>query len=250
MTINAAGVNVSYSVAGSSIAILLHGWGCRASTLASIERVAVETNTVYNLDFPGFGDSQEPPRIWGVEQYTQMLRDFVEKLGIERPSLLGHSFGGRVSIVYASKYPVDKVILVDAAGVKPKRPLKYYLRVYSFKLMKALAPIFMGRQRAQEFINEQRAKRGSQDYNNSTPMMRAILSKVVNEDLKHLMPSISAPTLLIWGENDTATPLADAKIMESLIPNAGLVSFPGCGHYSFLDNPVQFAAVLRSFLKS
>ena len=81
-------------------------------------------------------------------------------------------------------------------------------------------------------------------------MMKRILSKVVNEDLKHVMPLIKAPTLLIWGENDTATPIGDAKIMEKLIPNAGLVSFPGCGHYSFLDNPIQFAAVLRSFLKS
>ncbi|MDE5970359.1 MAG: alpha/beta hydrolase, partial [Muribaculaceae bacterium] len=79
---------------------------------------------------------------------------------------------------------------------------------------------------------------------------RAIMSKVVNEDLCHLMPKISAPTLLIWGENDTATPLSDAKKMERLIPDAGLVSFPGCGHYSFLDNPGQFAAVLNSFLKS
>lgn len=80
--------------------------------------------------------------------------------------------------------------------------------------------------------------------------MRAIMSKVVNEDLCHLMPSIKAPTLLIWGENDTATPISDARKMEKLIPGAGLVSFPGCGHYSFLDNPVQFAAVLRSFLQS
>ena len=81
-------------------------------------------------------------------------------------------------------------------------------------------------------------------------MMRAILSKVVNEDLKNVMPLIKAPTLLIWGENDTATPLKDAKIMEKIIPNAGLVSFPGCGHYSFLDNPMGFSAVLQSFLKS
>ncbi|MDE7369928.1 MAG: alpha/beta hydrolase, partial [Muribaculaceae bacterium] len=88
------------------------------------------------------------------------------------------------------------------------------------------------------------------DYRNSSPKMRAIMSKVVNEDLCHLMPEISAPTLLIWGENDTATPLSDAKKMERLIPDAGLVSFPGCGHYSFLDNPGQFAAVLNSFLKS
>ena len=77
-----------------------------------------------------------------------------------------------------------------------------------------------------------------------------ILSKCVNEDLKHVMPLIKAPTLLIWGENDTATPLSDAKTMEKLIPDAGLVSFPGCGHYSFLDNPVGYKAVIKEFLKN
>jgi pimeloyl-ACP methyl ester carboxylesterase len=81
-------------------------------------------------------------------------------------------------------------------------------------------------------------------------MMRAVMSRVVNEDLCRYMPHIKAPTLLIWGEDDTATPLRDAKKMERLIPGSGLVSFPGCGHYSFLDNAGQFAAVLQSFLKS
>lgn len=75
------------------------------------------------------------------------------------------------------------------------------------------------------------------------------MSKSVNEDLCHLMPSIKAPTLLLWGENDTATPLSDARKMERLIPDAAVVSFTGAGHYSFLDAPAQFAAVLRSFLK-
>ena len=78
--------------------------------------------------------------------------------------------------------------------------------------------------------------------------MRATMSRLVNTDLRPVMPDISCPTLLIWGSNDTATPLSDAKQMEKLIPDAGLVAFPGCGHYSFLDNPVQFAAVLNSFL--
>lgn len=230
--------------------ILMHGWGCSSSTLASIEKVAAETHTVYNIDFPGFGDSQEPSEVWGVEDYAGMLRQFIEKLGIKSPILLGHSFGGRVGIVYASQYPVDKLILVDAAGVKPKRSLMYYLKVYSFKFMKHIAPLVMGKKRGAAFIERQRAKRGSSDYSSSTSMMRAIMSRVVNEDLRHLMPDINAPTLLIWGENDTATPMRDAHIMEKLIPGAGLVAFPGCGHYSFLDNPVQFAAVLRSFLLS
>jgi pimeloyl-ACP methyl ester carboxylesterase len=122
--------------------------------------------------------------------------------------------------------------------------------VYSFKTAKNIVKLCLPRKTADKVIDKMRAGKGSADYAAASPTMRAILSKVVNEDLKHVMPNIKAPTLLIWGENDTATPLSDAKTMEKLIPDAGLVSFAGCGHYSFLDNPVQFAAVLTSFLKS
>lgn len=244
------GLNFHYTIEGSgSPVILMHGWGCNLTTLASVEKVAVENHTVYNVDFPGFGQSQEPSEVWGVEKYTQLIEELVKVENIENPILLGHSFGGRVGILYSSRNQVKKLILVDAAGVKPRRSLKYYLKVYSFKISKRLMPLIYGKEGAQKRIEEARAKRGSSDYNNATPMMRAILSKVVNEDLKYCMPQIKAPTLLIWGENDTATPLRDAQTMEKLIPDAGLVSFPGCGHYSFLDNPIQFAAVLRSFLK-
>ena len=243
------GLNFHYTVQGSgSPIVLMHGWGCNLTTLASIEKVAAESHTVYNVDFPGFGESEEPNEVWGVELYTQLIEKFIEAEGIENPILLGHSFGGRVGILYSSRNKVKKLILVDAAGVKPRRSLKYYFKVYTYKLGKKLMPLIYGKKGAQERIEQMRAKRGSSDYNNASPMMRAILSKVVNEDLKHCMPKISAPTLLLWGENDTATPLRDAQIMEKLIPDAGLVSFPGCGHYSFLDNPIQFAAVLRSFI--
>ena len=250
-TIQLSGLNFHYTVQGEgSPIILMHGWGCNLTTLQSVEKVAMENHTVYNVDFPGFGESQEPSQVWGVEEYTQLIEQFVKAENIENPILLGHSFGGRVGILYSSRNKVNKLILVDAAGVKPRRSLKYYFKVYTYKLGKKLMPLIYGKERAQQRIDAMRAKRGSSDYNNASPMMRAILSKVVNEDLKEKMPLIKAPTLLIWGENDTATPLRDAKIMERLIPNAGLVSFPGCGHYSFLDNPFQFAAVLRSFLNS
>lgn len=230
--------------------ILMHGWGCQGSTVASIEKVAAEYCRVFNIDFPGFGQSSEPQEVWGVEDYTSMLEQFVQKTGITNPILLGHSFGGRVGILYASRNKVSKLILVDAAGLKPHRSIRYYYKVYSYKLGCRILKALLGKEKAQKRIDRLRAKRGSSDYNNASVMMRRILSKVVNEDLKNVAPDIKAPTLLIWGENDTATPIGDAKTLEKLIPDAGLVSFPGCGHYSFLDNPVQFAAVLRSFLKS
>ncbi len=242
-------IELHYDVTGSgSPLILMHGWGCNSSTVASIAKVAAESHTVYNVDFPGFGASTEPSEVWGVEEYTQLIEALADAESMESPALIGHSFGGRVGLLYASRRPVSKLVLVDAAGIKPRRKPSYYYKVYSYKLMRRLAELTMPKAKAQAFLDRQRAKRGSSDYANSTPMMRAILSKVVNEDLKEVMPSIKAPTLLIWGEDDTATPLSDAKTMSRLIPDAGLVTFAHCGHYSFLDNLVQFAAVLRRFL--
>lgn len=236
---------------GHGTVVLMHGWGCTHETLASLQKVARNAGrSTLSLDFPGFGQSKEPPTVWGVEEYTAFIEQLLNHFGISSPVLIGHSFGGRVGILFASRNDVEKLILVDAAGVKPVRSLKYYLKVYSFKATRKFYQMILGKDRAEALIEKQRARRGSSDYAAASPMMRRILSKVVNEDLKHQMPLIKASTLLIWGENDTATPLSDAKIMARLIPDAGLVSFPNCGHYSFLDNPRQTAAVLTSFLNS
>ena len=245
------GVRVAMEVTGSGRPLsLMHGWGCDHSTVRSIAATAALTHTVYNIDFPGFGASEEPAEVWGVERYTRLIEALVKSEKLESPVLVGHSFGGRVAILFASRNKADKVILVDAAGIKPRRTLKYYLKVYSFKAGKKFWELILGKEKAQARIDRMRARRGSSDYAGASPMMRRILSKVVNEDLTDRLPLISAPALLIWGENDTATPLSDAKKMARLIPDSGLVSFPGCGHYSFLDNPGQFRAVLSSFLKS
>lgn len=247
------GITLHYNEEGmenKNTIVLLHGWGCNHTTLKSIENIVKDKMHVYNIDFPGFGKSDEPKEVWGVEQYTRLIEKFVQQLSIHRPTLLGHSFGGRVSILFSSRNETNKVILTDAAGVKPKRSLKYYYKVYTYKAIKHLLPLLFGKDYGNKLIDKYRGKSGSSDYNQASPMMRAILSKCVNEDLKHVMPLIKAPTLLVWGENDTATPLSDAKTMERLIPDAGLVSFPDCGHYSFLDNPMGFRAVIKEFLKS
>ena len=252
-TASAGGTTIHYKLSGEGPlpVILMHGWGCDHSTVAVLEKAAADTGntTVYNLDLPGFGASPEPPEVWGVEMYTRAVEDFVKKTGLKRPPvLIGHSFGGRIAILYASRNPVEKLILVDAAGIKPRRGINYYARVYAFKSVKKLLPLLLGRSAATRIIDRWRGSAGSADYASASPRMRAILSKVVNEDLKAEMPKIKAPALLIWGENDTATPLSDAKTMERLIPDAGLVAYPGCGHYSFLDNPGQTRAVIASFL--
>ncbi len=243
------GTRLHYTDCGEGQAVLLlHGWGCNTETFKAIRPFLEAHFRVLTVDFAGFGQSDEPKDVWGVEEYTRSIEALAKSEGVEEPILIGHSFGGRVSIVFASRNMVRKVILVDAAGVKPKRSLNYYRKVYTFKLLKQLLPLLVGKTRATEIIERRRAKAGSSDYSQASPMMRAILSKVVNEDLCHLMPKIKAPTLLFWGERDTATPLADAKRMEQLIPDAGLVTVAGAGHFSFLENTPLFLRVVESFL--
>jgi pimeloyl-ACP methyl ester carboxylesterase len=231
--------------------VLMHGWGCDLSIWNGVhEHLAGVGFRVTSLDFPGFGESEEPPVPWNMEDYTVWFERFLTARGIVNPVLIGHSFGGRVALIFASRNPTSKVVLVDAAGVKPRRSVKYYIKVWSFKALKRIAPIVLGSKKANELIERRRAKAASADYKAASSTMRGTFSRVVNEDLRRHMPRISAPTLLIWGEKDTATPLRDAKIMERLIPDAGLVVFDGVGHYSFLERPAQFAAILDNFLKS
>lgn len=249
-TIDIDGVSLHYRDSGEENlrpVIIMHGWGCNVDTVASIENIFKGKMRVLNVDLPGHGQSSEPPAVWRIEDFTAMMEKFISRIGLVRPSLIGHSFGGRISLLLSSRNDIEKVLLVDAAGIKPKRSLNYYRKVYTFKAMKHLLTLVLGKKKGMEAVEKMRAKKGSADYRNSSPRMRAVMSRCVNEDLKHVMPSIKAPTLLIWGEDDTATPLSDAITMKRLIPDSGLVSFPGCGHYSFLDNPFGFRAAVTSF---
>lgn len=243
-------IELAYTIEGEGdVVVLLHGWGCDHSIWQATIDALVPHRKVIAVDFAGFGRSGEPTTVWGVEEYTRSVEALLGSLGVVRPTLVGHSFGGRVSIVYASRNEVERVVLTDAAGVKPKRSLRYYRKVYTFKLLKHTLPLLIGRQKAQMIIDQRRAKAGSSDYNRATPMMRAILSKCVNEDLCHLMPKIAAPVLLFWGDKDSATPIADAHKMKRLMPDAGLVVAEGAGHFAMLEQPALWMSALKSFIK-
>ena len=248
------GLRVIYEESGDpdgEPVILLHGWGCNHTTVKSIASYLEDGMRVISLDLPGHGKSEEPQTVWGTEDFSNLVGDIIKTLGLINPSLIGHSFGGRTSISYASSHSdINKIVLVDAAGITPKRSIKYYYKVYTYKALKKLTFLLLGEKKGKERMEVALKKRGSADYQAASPKMRAIMSRCINEDLRKQMPGIKVPVLLIWGEKDTATPMRDARIMEKLIPDSGLVSFPNCGHYSFLDNPVGFKAVLREFFKT
>jgi pimeloyl-ACP methyl ester carboxylesterase len=215
------------------------------------------------LNLPGFGGSEEPPAAWSVGDYADFVRDFLAERGIRSVTLIGHSFGGRISIKLAARrsptpepplsaesppLEVLKMVLVDSAGIRPKRTLARKLKTLAYRGVKGILSLEAVRKRAPSLLESWRVKNSSADYRNATPRMRECLVKAVGEDLTPCLPSIRCPTLLVWGENDAETPLSDAKVMERLIPGAGLVVLKNAGHYSFLDQSYVFGRVLDSFL--
>ncbi|MCR3956001.1 MAG: alpha/beta hydrolase, partial [Gudongella sp.] len=132
----------------------------------------------------------------------------------------------------------------------PKRTFKYHLRVKGFKLLKKLYTTFVFWEDKDKRMEKLYRKFGSDDYQNSSGVMRKILVRVVNENLKPILRDIKAPTLLIWGDRDDATPLYMGQIMEKEIKDSGLVVFEGAGHYSYLDDYVRFTRVMEAFFKS
>lgn len=244
-------MDIFYKTAGSGDkVVLLHGWGGRADSFLPVFNYLSTKFQVYAIDFPGFGDSSAPDRPWGVGDYTDMLYSFFNEMGIEKAHLIGHSFGGRVSIMFSAKYPerVNKIVLVDSAGLIPKRTFKYYYKVYRFKLLKKLFVMFTPGSDREEKLKQFYNKYGSKDYRESGNMRQTFV-KVVNENLRGYLPSIKSPTLLIWGDQDRDTPLEFGKIMEKEIPDAGLVVFDGAGHFSYLDRLNDFNIVVSKFFE-
>ena len=249
-TVDIDNITVSYTDEGEGTPLLLfHGWGANKEAFNPIIKRMSEKMRVVAFDFPGFGKTPEPGEIWDVGRYAVFAKKFIEKVGLHDAVWLGHSFGGRVIIklyAIAEKKP-EKIVLVDSAGIKPKRGADYYLKVYSYKAGKKILSL-PGINKTG--LYEKLVKNaGSSDYKALSENMRATMSKVVNEDLKAYLPDIKASVLLIWGENDTATPFSDAEKMNSLIPDSGIVKLEGAGHFSYLDRPQKFFAALEYFLK-
>lgn len=245
-----AGTIIRYRIDGSGKAILiLHGWGGSVESFAATRNELRSKYTVITLDLPGHGASGIPPSAWGVADYTRCVSQFIDFLNLQRVHVIGHSFGGRITIYLAATKPqqVNKIILVDSAGIIPPRTLKYNIRVVIGKMGKVVGN-HGGRlgQRIRQAIYE---KIASADYKAAGPL-RDTFVKVIREDLKELMPEIETPTLLMWGETDEDTPISSAKLMEKLIPHAELIILANAGHYSYLDQPTQFHLHIKRFLRN
>lgn len=251
MNINIDGLGIEYSDTGSGIPVLLlHGWGSSNSVYAGIISALGNRCRLVAPNFPGCGGSDIMSSPWTLGDYCDFVLKFIKAVGLENPILIGHSHGGRVVLKLTAEKMLSppKIVLLDSAGLIPVKSLKQRLRAKSFKAIKRILTLPVVKNHSEPLLETARKHYGSADYNAAPEVLRKTLVSLVNTDIRDILPRISCPALLIWGDRDTATPLSDAEIIKSLIPDSGLCVLEGCGHYSFCEKPYQAYAILNSFI--
>jgi len=227
--------------------IIMHGWGQNTEMMYSIvNSLDHDKYHIYNIDLPGFGQSDEPNTEYTIDDYTNFLKEFIKVNKIDNPILIGHSFGCRISINYAAQgNPVKEMVLTGAAGIKDRRGLSYYARVYFYKFSKK----FINFPFLKHYVLEAMENSGSEDYRNSSATMKAVLRNAVNFDQSDMLHKVKCPVLLIFGSNDESTPVWMGKKMESEMENAKLLVYPNGSHYAYLEYIDQFSKDMNEFLE-
>lgn len=218
--------------------VLLHGWGQNIAMMQPLGDYLCKKNRVTIIDLPGFGESSEPTKSYILEDYVEVLEIIFKKLNIKKPIMIGHSFGGRLAIKYSYNHAIKKLVLFGSPCIrketKPSLKVRIYKKLNSYNSLKKLGEL------AKNYI-------GSRDYKAATPIMRATLVNVVNEDLSKYAMQIEEETLLIWGDNDQEAPLEDAKELVDIMPDAALITLPGT-HYAYLENLTSVLRILNKFI--
>lgn len=230
--------------------IILPGWGETRKTFNYIIQFLKNFFTVYIVDYPGFGNSQTPNRDLTIYEYSSLIHEWITSLNVEKPILIGHSFGGRIITVLTGyyQYNYDNVIMMNAAGIKPKKSIISKCKTMIYKFLNKLSNLLpsSSKNKLKNFLFSHFA---SSDYKNLDSKMRQTFKNVVNEDLKPYLKYIKSKVLLIWGNKDEATPVKDGDTMHKLIPNSELIVLDGVDHFTYLRNPQLINQIIYEQLK-
>lgn len=214
--------------------VFLHGWGASRSAFLFVAKRLCFNYRVTVLDFAGFGDSQKPSEPYTVKKYADDVKKLLNACGIQKATLVGHSFGGRVAIELAANCPsiVERLVLIDSAGIKPRRKLAYYLKIALHKIIRKLGGSGL---------------KGSKDYAALPDDMKKTFVNVVNYDQRGDICKISQPTLVFWGKKDKETPLYMYKYILRHVKNVEGFLLDG-GHFSYVDDYAKFVQILLAYL--
>lgn len=231
--------------------IILHGWnlsGERFSGLA--DELLQKGYRVFTPDLPGFGKEPPPDNPWHVSDYATFLGIYIKRHHIEKPVLIGHSFGGRVALQFTHMYPniPGRLVISGTPGYSPisKKKMSFFL-----VLAKIGGALFMlpGLYLLSDFARKVLYRlAGVNEFYRAEGSMRQTFKNVVTDDLTAAMRSVRTPCLLVWGELDTIVPVAVAEKMRDTIPNAQCIIIPAMNHDVPFKQSKTFASYLWNFL--
>jgi pimeloyl-ACP methyl ester carboxylesterase len=247
------GLKINFKVLGEGDPLLiLHGWGSSSDSWQEVQKIL--SNNGYKVivpDLPGFGKSAPPKEVWGVRNYSDFIISLIKKLELSQFFLLGHSFGGRIAIKFANRYPerLKALILCDSAGIKQpagKETLLVYLMARTGNIIFSRRPLKRFKAAMQNLFYTLIRNR---DYAKANGIMRDIIKKVLKEDLLPELSHIKTKTLLIWGQRDNIIPIKYAYLFQEKLVNSRLEILPKIGHSPQLETPKKLSAIILSFLK-
>lgn len=246
-------LNFKKAGSGKQTLVLLHGWGGSWGSWTPIIDKLKTKFTVYALDLPGFGLSNIT-RPYTTRDYADSLVSFFAKNAINKPVVIGHSFGGQIACRLAIDYPenLGGLILVDAAIVRNNH-IPVLLNIAVAELGKRIitkTPLkHFYRQLRNHYYRLRRMETSDYHRIEDNPPLSQTLSQIMRENLLPVCYKITVPTLLIWGEKDPTelTPVKHAREIHHIIKNSKLVVIPEAGHFSYLDAPDRFVAEVTNF---
>lgn len=234
-------ININYIKYGNNkkdTVVLLHGWGQNIDMMKPIGNYLEQDYQILIIDLPGFGNSEEPKYAWSLLDYVKSIREILLKEKIENPIMMGHSFGGKLALLYASIYDVKKLVVFAS-------PVNHNHKVsLKSKMLKQIKKLPLMDKLGEKMKNHM----GSTDYRKSSPIMREILVNHISTDIYDDLANIKASTLIVWGENDITVSPNVAYEIDNAIPDSGVVLLPGT-HYAYLENLNRVIDILYKFLE-
>ena len=233
--------------------VILHGWGLSGEKFVPLaSELKKRGYRVFFPDFPGFGSTEIPSHPLKLEDYARFLDQYLRENKIVQPVLIGHSFGGRVSLKYEQMYPksVRALILSGTPGFTPinrKRLLSFILLAKIGGAFWSLPPFSLFKGVVQRWYYY---LVGAREFYRAEGSMRQTFKNIVAEELTSTMESVNIPCALIWGENDAIISVAIAQKMISTIPGAQLSIIPNVDHRVPYKQPGIFADYVEKFLKT
>lgn len=254
MKIIVQNIATEYMIQGpenAPVVLMLHGW---MDSLHSFDAISAELSTqfrVVRVDMPGFGLTEAPDSAWTMNDYVLWVAAFITKLGVADTRLhaiIGHSFGGRVILkgVGEQRLYADNIILIAAAGNARRNTLRALFLGIAAKIAKgilSIPPLNIWR----DTVRKKMYARIGSDYANAGTLADTFVN-VINEDLSDNARKITTPTLLIWGAEDSSTPLGDGLRLAELIPDSQMQVVKNAGHFVHQEAAEYVTQLIKKFL--